>query len=42
MVFVYKNKEYEVKIIRKDNKNTYVRFRDNKIYVTTNYFASNK
>lgn len=42
MVFIYKNKEYEVKIIRKDNKNTYVRFRDNKIYVTTNYFASNK
>ena len=42
MVFVYNNKEYEVKIIRKDNKNTYVRFRDNKIYVTTNYFASNK
>lgn len=42
MVFNYKGKEYEVEIIRKDNKNTYVRFRDDKIYVTTNYFASDK
>lgn len=42
MTFIYKDKEYEVEIIRKDNKNTYVRFRDDKIYVTTNYFASDK
>ena len=42
MIFDYKDKYYEVKIIRKDNKNTYVRFRDDKIYVTTNYFASDK
>ena len=42
MIFNYKDKYYEVKIIRKDNKNTYVRFRDDKIYVTTNYFASDK
>ena len=42
MVFNYKNKDYEIEVIRKDNKNTYVRYRDNKIYVTTNYFTSNK
>lgn len=42
MTFIYRDKEYEVEIIRKDNKNTYVRFRDDKIYVTTNYFASDK
>ena len=42
MVFQYKNKDYEVEIIKKDNKNTYVRVKDEKIYVTTNYFISEK
>lgn len=42
MVFKYKDNEYEVEIIKKNNKNTYVRVRDNKIYVTTNYFTSNR
>lgn len=42
MIFKHKNKEYEVEIIRKDNKNTYVRTRDDKIYVTTNNFTSDK
>lgn len=41
MIFNYDDKEYEVEIIRKKNKNTYVRVRDNKIYVTTSYFVSN-
>ena len=41
MIFNYNDKEYEVEIIRKNNKNTYVRVRDNKIYVTTSYFVSN-
>ena len=41
MIFNYNDKEYEVEIIRKKNKNTYVRVRDNKIYVTTSYFVSN-
>lgn len=39
MIFKYKDKDYEVEIIKKNNKNTYIRVRDNKIYVTTNYFT---
>lgn len=36
-------KDYEVEIIRKNNKNTYVRIKDNLIIqVTTNYFASRR
>lgn len=42
MVFNYNDKEYEVEVIKKNNKNTYVRVRDNKVYVTTNYFTSNR
>lgn len=42
MIFKYKNKDYEVEIIKKDNKNTYVRVRDGKIYVTTHYFTSER
>lgn len=37
------NQVYEVVIEKKDNKNTYLRVKkDLKIYVTTNYFTSNK
>ena len=42
MIFNYKNKEYVVEIVKKNNKNTYVRVRDGKIYVTTHYFTSNR
>ena len=42
MVFQYKNKDYAVEVIKKDNKNTYVRVRDDKVYVTTNYFVSER
>lgn len=42
MVLEYKNKDYEVEIIRKGNKNTYVRVRDHKIYVTTNHLTSER
>jgi len=42
MIFFYKDKEYEVEIIKKNNRNTYVRVRDGKVYVTTNYFTSNR
>lgn len=42
MVFSYKDKEYEVEVIKKNNKNTYVRVRDGKVYVTTGYFTSNR
>lgn len=36
------NNKYEVDIIKKNNKNTYIRVKDGKIIVTTNYFSSNK
>ena len=36
----YNNKSYEIEVIKKDNKNTYIRVKDGKIIVTTNYFAS--
>ena len=42
MVFQYKNKDYAVEVLKKDNKNTYVRVRDDKVYVTTNYFVSER
>lgn len=42
MKFKYKDKEYEINILKKDNKNTYVRVRDDIIYVTTNYFTKDK
>lgn len=42
MVFIYNDKEYEVEIIKKNNKNTYVRVKDNIVYVTTNYFVTNR
>ena len=40
MTYVVNDIEYEVVIEKKNNKNTYIRIRDNKIYITTNYFAS--
>jgi len=42
MVYELDNKKYEVEIIRKANKNTYVRFKDNRIMVSTSYFVTNK
>lgn len=40
MVFKYNDKEYEIVIVRKNNKNTYIRVKEYKIYVTTNYFTT--
>ncbi len=41
MKYTIENIEYEVIIIRKNNKNTYIRVKeDMKIYVTTNYFTT--
>ena len=41
MKYRINNQEYEVVIERKNNKNTYIRVKeDMKIYVTTNYFVS--
>lgn len=43
MKYKIDNQEYEVVITRKNNKNTYVRFKqDMRIYVTTNYFVTDK
>ena len=43
MKYIVDNKEYEVVIVKKNNKNTYIRIKDDlKIYVTTNYFVTNK
>jgi hypothetical protein len=35
------NMEYKVEVIRKNNKNTYIRIKNNTIIVTTNYFTTN-
>ena len=43
MYYNIKGKEFEVVIIKKRNKNTYIRVKeDMKIYVTTNYLASKR
>ncbi len=42
MNFLYKDREYQVEVIRKNNKNTYIRVRDGIIYVTTNYWVRNR
>lgn len=40
MKYTIDNKEYEVIIIKKNNKNTYLRIKEDlKIYITTNYFT---
>lgn len=41
MNFEYENKSYPIKVIRKSNKNTYVRFKNSEIVVTTSYFVTN-
>lgn len=41
MKFVVDSVSYDVKVIRKNNKNTYLRVKEDlKIYITTNYFTS--
>ena len=42
MKYIVDGNEYEVVIIKKNNKNTYIRVKEDlKIYVTTNYFVTN-
>ena len=41
MNFEYENKKYYIKVIRKSNKNTYVRFKNGEIVVTTSYIVTN-
>lgn len=38
--YILNDKEYPIEIIRKSNKNTYLRVKDSKIIVTTNYLTS--
>ncbi len=43
MKYIIDNKEYEVVVTRKNNKNTYIRVKeDMKIYVSTNYFVTKR
>ena len=42
MKYIYNDKEYNIDIIRKNNKNTYLRVKNNTIVVTTNYLTSIK
>ncbi len=43
MYLEYNGNKYEIVIIKKDNKNTYIRVKEDlKIYVTTNRFTSNR
>lgn len=41
-VYIFNGNEYPIEIIKKNNKNTYLRVKDGKIIVTTNYFVSKK
>lgn len=40
--YILNNKEYQVEIIRKNNKNTYLRIKNQTIVITTNYLTSIK
>lgn len=40
MEFDYNGETYEVEVIRKNNKNIYIRVKDNKIIVTCNYLTT--
>lgn len=40
--YIFNNTEYPIEVIRKNNKNTYLRVKDNTIIVTTNYLTSTK
>jgi len=42
MNFIYNNINYKINIIRKNNKNTYIRVKEQEIYVTTSYFTTDK
>ena len=41
MNIIIDNKTYDIEIVKKNNKNTYIRVKNGKIIVTTNYFTSN-
>lgn len=40
--YLYQNHKYPIEVIRKNNKNTYLRLKNNTIVVTTNHFTSDR
>lgn len=40
--YIYNDKKYSIEVIRKNNKNTYLRVKDNKIVVTTSYLTTSR
>ena len=42
MVVEYNNKKYEVEVIKKNNKNIYIRVKNSKVIVTCNYFTTER
>lgn len=42
MVVLYNNESYDVEVIKKNNKNIYIRVKKGKIIVTCNYFTTNR
>jgi len=42
MVYRLDDKEYKVEITRKNNKNTYIRFKNDIIFVSTSFYVTNK
>lgn len=40
--YILNDKEYEIEVIRKNNKNTYIRVKNGRIVITTNYLTSSK
>lgn len=41
-IYTLNNKSYPIEIIRKNNKNTYIRVKEGKVVVTTNYLTPSK
>lgn len=42
MIIEIDNKDYEIEVIKKHNKNTYIRVKNGKIVITTNYLISKR
>ena len=42
MIYTYNSKNYNVEIVKKNNKNTYIRIKDGVVYVTTSKYTTIK
>ena len=40
--YIYNEQKYSIEVIKKNNKNTYLRVKDNKIVVTTSYLTTSR